>query len=142
MNIVQLLGFVFLQFLASKFYIFCLSVLVFLAMFVSNKRQNGWTDRAQILCGTSHDPREGLWRIKISKLASNKIRFSLNLKNPRNFFIKSANFFSLFYNVYNYKLFTIKIENGLEASWKPSLIHFIQHPASSWVELIHRHTRI
>ena len=29
-------------------------------LFVSNKRQNGYTDRAQILCGTSRDSREGL----------------------------------------------------------------------------------
>jgi len=26
---------------------------------VSNKRQNGWTDQAQILCLTSHDPSQG-----------------------------------------------------------------------------------
>ena len=39
----------------------CLSV----CLFVSNKRQNGWTDRAQIFCGTSRDHMEGLWMIKI-----------------------------------------------------------------------------
>ena len=33
-------------------YILCLSV----CPFVSNKRQNGWTDWAQILCRASHDP--------------------------------------------------------------------------------------
>ena len=32
----------------------------FACLFVSDKRENGWTDRAQILCGTSHDPRKGL----------------------------------------------------------------------------------
>ena len=36
-------------------YKFSLSV----CLFVSNKRQNGWTDRAQILCGTSRDPGKG-----------------------------------------------------------------------------------
>ena len=41
--------------------------LFFVCLFVSNKRQNGWIDRAQIFCGTSRDPREGLWMIKISK---------------------------------------------------------------------------
>ena len=41
----------------------CLSVYPF----VSNKRQNGLTDRAQILCGTLHDPSEGFWNIKIGK---------------------------------------------------------------------------
>ena len=39
----------------------CLSVCLSVCLFVSNKRQNGWTDRAQIFCGTSCDPREGLW---------------------------------------------------------------------------------
>ena len=43
----------------------CLGVC--LGLFVSNKRQNGWTDRAQIFCGTSRDHREGLWTIKIFK---------------------------------------------------------------------------
>ena len=34
----------------------CLFVLVFVCLFVSNKRQNGWTDRAQIFCGTIETP--------------------------------------------------------------------------------------
>jgi len=43
----------------------CLHLSINLAcLFVSNKRQNGWTDRAQIFCGTSRDHREGLWMIK------------------------------------------------------------------------------
>jgi len=46
----------------------CLSVLVFVCLFVSNERQNGWIDRAQIFCGTSRDHREGLWMIKIKKM--------------------------------------------------------------------------
>ena len=37
-------------------------------LFVSNKRQNGWTDRDQILCERLHDPGEGLWMIRISKI--------------------------------------------------------------------------
>ena len=41
------------------------SVWVFVCLFVSNERQNGWTDRAQIFCGTSRDPREGLRMIEI-----------------------------------------------------------------------------
>ena len=35
-------------------------------LFVPNKHQNGWTDRAQDLCGTSYDLRGSLWMIKIS----------------------------------------------------------------------------
>jgi len=38
-------------------------------VFVSNKRQNGWTDRAQILI----DPREGLWKISKICLQQNSI---------------------------------------------------------------------
>jgi len=49
----------------ASIYKFGLSVSV--CLFVSNKRQNGWTDRAQIFCGTSPDHREGLWMIKIQK---------------------------------------------------------------------------
>ena len=37
-------------------------------LFVSSKRQNGLTDLALILFGTSHDPRERLWMIKIKKI--------------------------------------------------------------------------
>ena len=59
-------------------YIYTLLVMdhgVCLFFFVSNIRQNGWTDRAYIWCGTSRDPREDLWMIKFSKFASNKIWF-------------------------------------------------------------------
>ena len=48
---------------STSIYKFGLSVWVFVCLFVclfvSNKRQNGWTDRAQIFCGTSRDYREG-----------------------------------------------------------------------------------
>ena len=46
----------------------CMGVCLSVCPFVSNKRQNGWTDRAQILCGTSHDPREGFWIIEFSNI--------------------------------------------------------------------------
>ena len=46
----------------------CMDVCLSVCPFVSNKRQNGWTDRAQILCGTSHDPREGFWIIEFSNI--------------------------------------------------------------------------
>ena len=35
--------------------------------FIQSKRQNGWTNRAQILCETLHGPREDLWIIEILK---------------------------------------------------------------------------
>ena len=65
----------------SSTYKFGLSV----SLFVSNKRQNGWTDRAQILFGTSRDPREGLWMIKISNICFNFHSSFENLENPRIF---------------------------------------------------------
>ena len=49
----------------NRRYILCCLFWVFVCLFLSNKRQNGWTDLAQILCGTSRDPREGLLMIKI-----------------------------------------------------------------------------
>ena len=69
----------------------------FFCLFVSNKRQNSCNDRAHILCcGTSrsHDPREGLWMLKIKKLCIQKfLGFCKILKidtiillNPRTFF--------------------------------------------------------
>ena len=62
---------IFLRHLYLYINLACLSVCLFVCLgvclFVSNKRQNGWTDRAQIFCGTSRDPREGLWMIKIKK---------------------------------------------------------------------------
>ena len=47
------------------FHLLCLSIWF---LFVSNSRQNGWTDRAQILCGTLHDPIKGLWMLRITKM--------------------------------------------------------------------------
>ena len=39
-------------------FIYFVLVCLFLCLLVSIKRQNGWTDWAQILCWTSHNPRE------------------------------------------------------------------------------------
>ena len=57
-------GFTIKQFLAIYTLLFCLGVWLFL----SNKHQNGWTDRAQFFCGTSRDPKEGSWIIEFSKI--------------------------------------------------------------------------
>ena len=38
---------------------------MFVFSFVTDKRQNGRTDRAQIFCGPSHDPREGLYQYEL-----------------------------------------------------------------------------
>ena len=50
-----------------------LSVCLFFCPFVSIKPQNGWTDKAKIVCGTLHDPREGLWNIKIGRKIHGKL---------------------------------------------------------------------
>ena len=71
----------------------CLSV----CPFVSNKRRNGWTDRAQIFCGTSHDPREGLWMIKFSKICLHQNLIFENFENPRIFFLKICEIFCFCY---------------------------------------------
>ena len=77
---------------------------LFVCPFVSNKRQNRWTDRAQILCGISRDPREGLWMIKFSKISKiNEI-----------FFIKSANFFVFVLLTRRTPMFTNEIKDGRE----------------------------
>ena len=55
-------------------------------LFVSNKRQNDWSDRAQFFCGTSRDPREGLWMIKFSKICLHQNSIFENFENPLNFF--------------------------------------------------------
>ena len=94
-----------------KIYIYTLLV----CLFVSTKRQNGLTDEAQILCGTSREPREGLWMIKSSKIC-------LPQNSIFNKFSKSTNFFLwnprtiLFYNVYKENMFIIEIEDRREAS--------------------------
>ena len=95
-------------------------------LFVSNNRLNGWTNPAQILCGTSHNAREGLWMIKIKTISSNKIRLPLNFINLQKLFLQNLRTFCLFlvYNVYKEKMFTIEKKDGPEAPWKPGNLSF------------------
>ena len=97
-------------------------VLVFVCLFVSNKRQNGWTDRAQIFCGTSRDYREGLWMIKISNICIHQnsifIKF-LKILKIREIFCKNPRIiFVLFYDVHKENIVLIKLEDGREAPSK------------------------
>ena len=59
----------------SMFSIFYIFTQLVVCLFVSNTRLrlNGWTYWAQILCGTSHDPREGLWVLRIKQNVSSKM---------------------------------------------------------------------
>jgi len=72
----------------------CLGV----CLFVFSKRQNGWTDRAQIVWGNSRDPREGLWIIKILKFVFKSFYFCKNLE-MREKILWYPYFFLFFYTV-------------------------------------------
>ena len=75
----------------------CLSVWVFVCLFASNKRQNGWTDQAQIFCVISRDPREGLWMIKFSKTCLHQNSIFENFENPRILFCKIREIFRFWF---------------------------------------------
>ena len=78
-------------------YKFGLSVMVGVCLFVSNKRQNGWIDWAQILCGTSHGPKEGLCMNKDTKITLQQNSIFIKIwKSTKFFFTKSANFLFVF----------------------------------------------
>ena len=66
---------------------------LFVCPCLSNKRQNGWTNRAQFFCGISRYPREGLWTIKFSKICLYQNSIFENFENPRNFFSKIRKIF-------------------------------------------------
>ena len=65
-----------LLFIFIYIYFSCLPFCLGLCLFVSKKRQNGWTDGAQIFCVTSGEPMEGFWMIKFSKIKLNRILIS------------------------------------------------------------------
>ena len=101
----------------------CLSV----CLFVSNKRQNGWTDKAQIFCGTSRDPREGLWMIEILNICLHQnsifIKFLKILKIHEIFCENPWIIFVLFNDVHKENMFTINLEDVREAPYKASYIN-------------------
>ena len=110
---------------SSIYKLACLSVcLFFVCLFASNKRQNGWTDRAQIFCGTSTDPREGLWMIKISNISLHQnsifIKFLKILKITEIFCENPRIIFVLFYDLHKENMFTINLDDGREAPSKAS----------------------
>ena len=90
----------------------CLFVCLSVCLFVSNKRQNGWNNRAQIFCGSSRDPREGLWMIKFSKIC---LYQNSNLK-----ILKIHEIFCFCYLLFRKKNFTNQ-KDGREAPWFSSI---------------------
>ena len=103
----------------------CLFVCLGVCLFASNKRQNTKTDRAQIFCGTSRDPREGLWMIKIVNTClhqnSISIKFIKILKIHEIFCENPRIIFVFFYDVHKENMFTINLEDGRKAPYKASL---------------------
>ena len=92
----------------KSIYIFCACLSV--DMFVSKKRQNGWTDRVQIFVCDLIWPQGRFMDDRIFKnLPLTKFDFGKICKS-----IKFVCLF-LFYNVFKEKMFTIEIEDGCEA---------------------------
>ena len=83
--------------------------------FASNERQNGWTERSQILCGTSH---EGLWMIKLFYISLQQRSIFIRFLKYTQFFYKICELVLFYYVLYKEKMFTISIEDGREAPWK------------------------
>ena len=85
--------------LCLTFYIYtllgCLGVWLFVCPFVSNSntRQNGWTDQAQIFCGTSHNPRKVYGCSKLHKFVSKSFWFLSDFEKSRKNITISAYFF-------------------------------------------------
>ena len=117
-------------------HILCLSVRVF----VSNKRKYGWTDRAKKILGPHMTKGKIYGWSKFKKLASIKIRFSLNFEIHVICFCKIHELFCflLFYNIYKKKLITIEIGYGHETPWKPNLYMCIQGVSKKRVMRVYR----
>ena len=105
----------------------CLSVWVLVCLFVSNKRQNGWTEWAQIVCWTSNDHRKVYEWSKFKKFVFEFFYFCKTLKmrekilrNPQTYCFVLVLFFT------NRGCSQIKpqlkdeIKDGREAPWNPS----------------------
>ena len=102
-------------------YKFGLSWCLGVCLFVSNKRLNGYTDWAQIFfCGISHDPREGLCMIKISKISLQQNSILIKVQRTRIFCSQNLRIFVCFCFTIQRENFTIEIEDGREAHIKPS----------------------
>ena len=73
-------------------YKLCLSVWVDVCLFISNKRQNGWTNWAHIFCGPHVFPGMVFGWTNFQKFTSNKILFFLILKIHQIFLFPPRNF--------------------------------------------------
>ena len=121
----------------TNIYIYTLFVCLYVLYPINTKRTE--PIRPKFWVGPPMTPGKVYERSKIQKLASNKIRFSLNFENPRNMFIKSLKFFVCFcFTMYTKKKYSI-LESVLiktlhPVCWPsnpfilylPSLIQYIQ----------------
>ena len=91
-------------------------------LFVSNKRQNGWTDRAQIFVGHLGTPGK-VYEFSNTCLHQNSIsiKFFKILKIHEIFCENPQIIFVLFYDVHKENMFTINLEDGREAPSKASI---------------------
>ena len=90
----------------SFIYFACLSVCLSVCLNPINV-ETAKTDRAQILCWTLHDPKEGSWMIKISKLSLQKNSIVGKFWKFTIFFILSLTFLVLYLKCIQKKMFTI-----------------------------------
>ena len=101
-------------------YLLCLYV----CLLVSNKLENGWTDRAQIFWGTLRDHREGIWMFKPSKTSFQQNSIFIKFQKTTKFFFKKSAIFcfsfpmftkrkcsQLKYNFKFVKILKLKVQN-------------------------------
>ena len=111
---------------AEYTYILCLSIWVSwclgLCLFVSNERQNGWTDRVHILCGTSRDPRAGMFMNMLLKFYFCKILKMCEkiIWNPQTFFFTIREEWRCSQIKHQLK---VEKEDGCEAPYQPSKLN-------------------
>ena len=78
--------------------------------------------RLSVFCGTSHDPREGLWTIKSSKISLQQNLISIKLKKATIFFYKIRE--SLLFFVLQCLKWVIVYNWNRRWAQKPSFIYF------------------
>jgi len=91
-------------------YVICIFTLewhsiLYLCKILADRKKNHQT---QILCGTSHDPSEGLWSLNLPKFVSNSFFFLLNFENAQKIIFNLQTFLLLFSIVQLEKILTDK----------------------------------
>ena len=99
------------QFLSYLFYLYTMLFSLSVCLFASNKRQKSWTNRVQILLGTSLGPKELFMNDQIFKnLHPTKLDFHkilTNFENKPNVFLWNLRNFILYFFTMNKKAYFI-----------------------------------